>query len=161
MDNSTEVPEEVQFLYSKDYKDIDIIDEKEYFEKIKKGVEELPIDERFYKTIEGLIRFFKFSFLIYLKKPFEKFTQNPGLFAQYEGDMKKIAKIAQDMIGPGGRIYELDFLFEKGIDHTFYKKIEIKEEKRKIIEYIKKLSESKKKLQDMVNDKTVTEDDIM
>jgi len=31
--------------------------------------------------------------------------------------------MAHDMIGPGGHIYELDFIFEKGIDHSYYKKL--------------------------------------
>jgi hypothetical protein len=74
--------------------------------------------------------------------------------------MKKIAKIAHDMIS-GGHIYELDFLFVKGIDHNFYKKVDIKEDKRKFIDYIKQLSATKKALYEKIKDKTITEDDIM
>lgn len=75
--------------------------------------------------------------------------------------MKKIAKIAHDMIGGGGHIEELNFLFVKGIDQNFYKKIDIKEEKKKVIEYLKELSAAKKKLYKMIEDKTITQDDIM
>lgn len=69
--------------------------------------------------------------------------------------------MAHEIMGPGGRIYELDFLFEKGIDPTFYKKLSITEEKRKFIEYIKKLSEQKKLLYDKLNEKTINEEDIL
>ena len=34
-----------------------------------------------------------------------KLLSSPGLLDQYEKDFKKIAKMAQDIIGQGGRIY--------------------------------------------------------
>ena len=55
-----------------------------------------------------------------------KILSSPKLLDQYEKDLKKIGKLAQDIIGQDGRIYQLDFLFQRGIDETFYKKIEIK-----------------------------------
>ena len=45
--------------------------------------------------------------------------------------------------------------------HNFYKKIDLKEDKRKFVEYIKQLSATKKTLYEKIKDKTITEDDIM
>jgi hypothetical protein len=74
---------------------------------VKKGIDEIAIDNRFFKTVFDLIKFFKFPVLLTLKKPIERILSDPNLSVDYEKDLKKIAKIAKTIIGPSGNIYEL------------------------------------------------------
>ena len=109
----------------------------------------------------NLIEFYNFPILLFLEAPYKKILSDDHPSLDLINDLKKIAKIAKNILGSKSKIYELEFLYKNGIDIQYNVEIAVEGRTKKFLEYIKTLSIKKHELFQKIESNSINENDIL